>query len=57
MWDFKLKKARIIFIASVVYSWLLYWGITTNIGSKRLGYYSLDEAVFDKELYFIFTVN
>ena len=38
MWDFKLKKTRIIFIGSVVYSWLLYWGITTNIGSRSFGY-------------------
>jgi len=46
MWDFKLKKTRIIFIGSVVYSWLLYWGITTNIGSRRLGWYDLDEGFY-----------
>ena len=27
MWDFKLKKTRVIFIGSVVYSWLVYWAI------------------------------
>lgn len=46
MWDFKLKKTRIIFLGSVIYSWLLYWGITTNIGSKSWGWYDLEEGFY-----------
>jgi hypothetical protein len=33
MWDFKLKKTRIIFIGSTVYSWLVYWSLASNFGN------------------------
>jgi hypothetical protein len=46
MWDFKLKKTRIIFIVSVFWLWITYWIITTDIGTDRWGYHTVDTVVY-----------
>ena len=46
MWDFKLKKTRIIFIASIVWLWISYWMITTDVGTSEWGYHNADTMVY-----------
>ena len=46
MWDFKLKKTRVILIATIIYSVLFYWfGIYEDV-LDELGYWSLMSPVF-----------
>ena len=46
MWDFKLRKTRIIVVVSIIYSILFYWfGIYEDV-LDELGYWSLMSPVF-----------
>ena len=46
MWDFKLKKTRVILIASIIYSVLFYWfGVEEDV-LDELRYWSLMSPVF-----------
>jgi hypothetical protein len=46
MWDFKLKKTRIIFIASIVWLWISYGIISTDIGRKSWGFHDVETMVY-----------
>ena len=46
MWDFKLKKTRVILIASIIYSVLFYWfGVEEDV-LDELRYWSWMSPVF-----------
>jgi hypothetical protein len=46
MWDFKLRKTRIILVVSIIYSILFYWfGIYEDV-LDELGYWSMMSPVF-----------